>query len=80
VSATGESQTFNRKRQSTRIELLCAIVRSYFAAYEALVEYHMRSKGVSRSEISPLWAVTYGAAAGENSCIRYFEGKANVGP
>ena len=38
--------------------------RSYFLAYEWLVQRHIRVNGVKRDEISPLWAVTYGAAAG----------------
>jgi solute carrier family 25 carnitine/acylcarnitine transporter 20/29 len=38
--------------------------RSYFLAYEWLVQRHIREKGVKREEISPVWAVTYGAAAG----------------
>ena len=38
--------------------------RSYFLAYEWLVQKHIRDKGVKRDEISPVWAVTYGGAAG----------------
>jgi hypothetical protein len=38
--------------------------RSYFLAYEWLVQKHIRDNGVRRDEISPLWAVTYGGAAG----------------
>ncbi|GFZ50836.1 Carrier protein YMC1, mitochondrial [Saitozyma sp. JCM 24511] len=37
---------------------------SYFMAYEWLVQRHIRVNGVKREEISPLWAVTFGAAAG----------------
>lgn len=41
------------------------IFSSYFAAYEALVQNHLKSSpGLTRSDISPVWAVTYGAAAG----------------
>ncbi|WVR09523.1 hypothetical protein IAU60_006591 [Kwoniella sp. DSM 27419] len=36
----------------------------YFLAYEALVQRHIRTTGLAREDISPLWAVTYGAAAG----------------
>jgi len=36
----------------------------YFLAYEWLVQRHMTSTGMRREEISPVWAVTYGAAAG----------------
>ncbi|WWC90590.1 uncharacterized protein L201_005526 [Kwoniella dendrophila CBS 6074] len=36
----------------------------YFMAYEALVQKHLKSTGIKREDISPLWAVTYGAAAG----------------
>ncbi|AFR96606.2 solute carrier family 25 (mitochondrial carnitine/acylcarnitine transporter), member 20/29 [Cryptococcus neoformans C23] len=36
----------------------------YFLAYEALVQRHLRATNLSRDQISPLWAVTYGAAAG----------------
>ncbi len=39
--------------------------RCYFAAYEALIQHHVRSKGVKREDVSPLWAVGYGAAAGK---------------
>lgn len=38
--------------------------RSYFMAYEYLVQRHIRVNGVKREDISPLWAVSYGAAAG----------------
>ncbi|KAI9637565.1 mitochondrial carrier domain-containing protein [Dioszegia hungarica] len=37
---------------------------SYFMAYEYLVQRHIRVNGVKREDISPLWAVTFGAAAG----------------
>ncbi|CAD6569635.1 MAG: hypothetical protein TREMPRED_005358 [Tremellales sp. Tagirdzhanova-0007] len=37
---------------------------SYFLVYEWLVQRHLRMTGAKRDEISPLWAVTYGAAAG----------------
>lgn len=37
---------------------------SYFLAYEWLVQRHIRVNNVKREDISPLWAVTYGAAAG----------------
>ena len=33
-------------------------------AYEYLVQRHMRQTGQRRDQISPIWAVTYGAAAG----------------
>jgi solute carrier family 25 carnitine/acylcarnitine transporter 20/29 len=33
-------------------------------AYEWLVQRHIRVNGVKRENISPLWAVTFGAAAG----------------
>lgn len=36
----------------------------YFTAYEYLVQRHLKSTGMKREDISPLWAVTYGAAAG----------------
>ncbi|WVF67581.1 hypothetical protein IAT40_002339 [Kwoniella sp. CBS 6097] len=36
----------------------------YFMAYEALVQKHLRTTGLARDQVSPLWAVTYGAAAG----------------
>lgn len=36
----------------------------YFLAYEALVQRHLRATNLSRDQISPLWAITYGAAAG----------------
>ncbi|KAK4685412.1 hypothetical protein P7C73_g4738, partial [Tremellales sp. Uapishka_1] len=36
----------------------------YFMAYEALVQSHLRRHRIQREEISPLWSVTYGAAAG----------------
>lgn len=36
----------------------------YFAAYEWLVQRHIRENGGSRADISPLYAVGYGAAAG----------------
>jgi solute carrier family 25 carnitine/acylcarnitine transporter 20/29 len=41
-----------------------ANLRSYFMAYEYLVQRHMRVNGVKRETISPLWSVTFGAAAG----------------
>ena len=37
---------------------------SYFLAYEWLVQRHMNREGMRREDISPIWAVTYGAAAG----------------
>ncbi|EIW68366.1 hypothetical protein TREMEDRAFT_32480 [Tremella mesenterica DSM 1558] len=37
---------------------------SYFLAYEYLVQRHIRTKGVKREDIAPIWSVTYGAAAG----------------
>ncbi|ORX38374.1 mitochondrial carrier domain-containing protein [Kockovaella imperatae] len=37
---------------------------SYFLAYEWLVQRHMNQHNVKREDISPIWAVTYGAAAG----------------
>ena len=33
-------------------------------AYEALVQRHLKTYNVKREDISPLWAVTYGALAG----------------
>jgi len=36
----------------------------YFLTYEALVQRHLKSSGGGRGDISPLWAVGYGAAAG----------------
>ncbi|WVN86295.1 uncharacterized protein L203_101458 [Cryptococcus depauperatus CBS 7841] len=36
----------------------------YFMAYEALVQKYIQSTGLKREDISPLWAVTYGAIAG----------------
>lgn len=36
----------------------------YFLTYEALVQRHLRVNGGERGDISPLWAVGYGAAAG----------------
>lgn len=33
-------------------------------AYEYLVQRYIRVNGVKREDISPLWAVTFGAAAG----------------
>lgn len=36
----------------------------YFLTYEALVQRHLRVNGGERSDISPLYAVGYGAAAG----------------
>ncbi|WVQ72121.1 hypothetical protein IAR50_001666 [Cryptococcus sp. DSM 104548] len=36
----------------------------YFLAYEGLVQRHIKTTGLKREEISPIWAVTYGAAAG----------------
>ena len=38
--------------------------RSYFLAYEWLVQRHMLQNRMKREEISPVWACTYGAAAG----------------
>ncbi|KAL7410622.1 mitochondrial carrier [Mrakia frigida] len=37
---------------------------SYFFAYEALMQRHMRKENITRSEVSPGFAVLYGAAAG----------------
>lgn len=37
---------------------------SYFAAYEYLVQRYTRENGIKREEVSPVWAVTFGAAAG----------------
>ncbi|KAL7422412.1 Mitochondrial carrier protein ymc2 [Cryptotrichosporon argae] len=37
---------------------------SYFLAYEWLVERHMRTHNLRRDEVSPVWAMTYGATAG----------------
>lgn len=39
-------------------------VRSYFLVYEWLVQRHLRTTGARREDVSPVWAVTYGAAAG----------------
>jgi solute carrier family 25 carnitine/acylcarnitine transporter 20/29 len=36
----------------------------YFLTYEALVQRHLRVNGGERGDISPLWAVGFGAAAG----------------
>jgi solute carrier family 25 carnitine/acylcarnitine transporter 20/29 len=36
----------------------------YFLAYEALVQRHLVKHAIKREELSPLWAVGYGAAAG----------------
>ncbi|WWD19161.1 hypothetical protein CI109_103619 [Kwoniella shandongensis] len=36
----------------------------YFMAYEAMVQQHLKRTGMAREDISPLWAVAYGAAAG----------------
>lgn len=46
------------------LTLFMVALRSYFFAYEALMQRHMRKENISRSEISPGFAVLYGAAAG----------------
>lgn len=38
--------------------------RSYFFAYEALMQRHLRQTGLRREDVSPGFAVLYGAAAG----------------
>jgi len=43
----------------------------YFLTYEALVQRHLRMEGGERGDISPLWAVGYGAAAGYGLWFRY---------
>lgn len=43
----------------------------YFLTYEALVQRHLRKEGGERGDISPLWAVGYGAAAGYGLWFRY---------
>ena len=44
---------------------------SYFAAYEYLVQRYTRENGIKREEVSPVWAVTFGAAAGYALWARY---------
>ena len=46
----------------------------YFLTYEALVQRHLKSTGGGRGDISPLWAVGYGAAAGYGLWFRYVQG------
>jgi solute carrier family 25 carnitine/acylcarnitine transporter 20/29 len=46
----------------------------YFLTYEALVQRHLKSTGGGRGDISPLWAVGYGAAAGYGLWFRYVLG------
>jgi solute carrier family 25 (mitochondrial carnitine/acylcarnitine transporter), member 20/29 len=41
----------------------------YFLAYEKLVQWEMRSKGIRRDQINPANAVLYGAAAGYAVCF-----------
>jgi solute carrier family 25 carnitine/acylcarnitine transporter 20/29 len=43
----------------------------YFLTYEALVQRHLKQSGGNRGDISPLWAVGYGAAAGYGLWFRY---------
>ena len=38
--------------------------RSYFTAYEATIQYVCKSQNISRDQVSPLWAVGSGVAAG----------------
>lgn len=59
VSDTGTSQPEYEQKQE-----LMAWVRSYFLAYEWLVQRHVRVNGVRREDISPVWSMTYGATAG----------------
>ncbi|KAJ9106795.1 hypothetical protein QFC20_003979 [Naganishia adeliensis] len=37
---------------------------AYFACYEALVQRHCQKNNMARADISPIWAVAYGAAGG----------------
>lgn len=37
---------------------------SYFWCYETLMQREIQRKGIKREEVSPLWAVAFGAAAG----------------
>lgn len=41
-----------------------SICRAYFACYEALVQRHCQKNNMARTDISPVWAVAYGAAGG----------------
>jgi hypothetical protein len=40
----------------------------YFGTYETLVQNEMKKKGLSRKEISPTYAILYGATAGLIVC------------
>jgi solute carrier family 25 carnitine/acylcarnitine transporter 20/29 len=45
----------------------------YFLTYEALVQRHLKVNGGERGDISPLYAVGYGAAAGYGLWFRYVQ-------
>jgi solute carrier family 25 carnitine/acylcarnitine transporter 20/29 len=38
--------------------------RSYFAAYEATIQYVCKTQNITRDQVSPLWAVGSGCVAG----------------
>ena len=49
--------------------------RSYFLVYEYLVQRYLKTHQIERKDISPLWAVTFGAGAGFGlwfSCVMFF--------